>query len=131
MLVRASLQFQDAPLLSKKHFYNCDSHTGEARPDNRPRREERRGGEEKENMSGDLHRGNQARAKHWPSITSLGLVHDHLRRKMLSHQSTASGPQVPLAGIISGNSELKEEYCLCKGTDDGRPMVSCDYCSNW
>lgn len=50
---------------------------------------------------------------------------------MLPHQSTASGPQLALAGNISDNSEQKDEYCLCEGTDDGRPMISCDHCNNW
>jgi len=30
-----------------------------------------------------------------------------------------------------GKEKAKEEYCLCKGIDDGTPMVECAECKNW
>ena len=47
---------------------------------------------------------------------------------MPPRQSTASRPPAASTG---NTSEAKEGYCLCKGADDGRPMVSCDNCDNW
>lgn len=44
------------------------------------------------------------------------------------------------AKVASGNTarkgansqvKIKEEFCLCKGPDDGTPMVQCSCCRDW
>ena len=48
----------------------------------------------------------------------------------------SSKGQSPSASIseksLSGRKKRKEEFCVCKGEDDGRPMVRCEgACKNW
>ena len=34
--------------------------------------------------------------------------------------------------ITKRSAQKKEEvYCLCKGKDDGRPMIRCENCNDW
>jgi chloramphenicol 3-O-phosphotransferase len=63
--------------------------------------------------------------------------------------STAIGEQVPIEKVKVDNRELRQgkrksgvkrttkrrakvkEYCVCRGVDDGTPMVQCAECKNW
>jgi hypothetical protein len=37
----------------------------------------------------------------------------------------------PIKRGTTGKTKAKKEYCICKGVDDGTPMVQCSQCKDW
>lgn len=46
--------------------------------------------------------------------------------------STSNGARKQSARKRTKRVQKKDKvYCSCKGRDDGRPMIKCDFCNDW
>lgn len=46
-----------------------------------------------------------------------------VRKKVVADRKTDKGAR--------GKAKANKEYCICKGVDDGTPMVNCSECKDW
>jgi hypothetical protein len=46
-----------------------------------------------------------------------------VKKKVAADRKTGKGAR--------GKAKATKEYCVCKGVDDGTPMVNCSECKDW
>jgi hypothetical protein len=56
---------------------------------------------------------------------------DTLKRKPRPKPSTSKTAKASVSPPASSSKSRKKAYCLCKGPDDGTPMVQCSECKDW